>query len=151
MGPVFPEAIASALSAWIASQGSVGGTPLVSPPPSTPLEGSGQERGQGGGSISAADLMAALMVLIQPPEGNDGGDDSSGGSSLACSAPHGTPQEGLALGEWLRLGIHPEEVLQALSALTIHRSGEETGDEAGSLAPITEEGCGDGVWSEGSA
>ena len=109
----------------------------MTPPPSTPLEGGGQDKAHN--SISASDLMAALMALIQPPEGNSGGEDSSGGSSLACSAPYGTPQEGLALGEWLRLGIHPEEILQALSALTIHRSGEEAGDESGSLAPITEE------------
>ena len=145
VGPFCPETIANALNAWIASQGaSLGGTPLMSPPPSTPLEGSGgPERMQsgGGGSISASDLMAALMALIQPPEGAD---DSSGGSSLACSAPHSTPQEGPPLGEWLRLGIHPEEVLQALTALTAQWSGEETGDESGSLAPITEEGCGDG-------
>ena len=149
MGLFCPEAIASALSAWIANQGgSIGGTPLVSPPPSTPLEVSGGlERVQagGGGSISASDLMAALMALIQPPEGAD---DSSGGNSLSCSAPHSTPQEGLPLGEWLRLGIHPEEVLQALTALTAHRSGDETGDESVSLAPITEEGCGDAMGSD---
>ena len=60
-----------------------------------------------------------------------------------CSVPHGTPQEGIVSG-WARLGIRPEEVIQALSALTIPSGEEELEGEGGAgsphaLSPISEE------------
>ena len=123
--PIFPEAITLALTAWITSQSS-GDTPLVSPPPSTPTEAC-QDRAHR--AISASDLIAALSALIHHQEGQGSGDDSAE-SSVPCSVPSCTPQEGLS--EWLKLGIRPEEVIQALSALTIAERGE-------SLSPISEE------------
>ena len=41
--------------------------------------------------------------------------------------PQATPQEGFP--EWARLGIRAEEVIQALSALTITEEGAESKDE----------------------
>lgn len=143
--PIFPEEVTSALTAWISQQhgssrqrsatSSEIQTPLLSPPPSTPqkpesesdsvsavvnLEGSGAAVRHG---ISASDLIAALSSLI----GQDSTDAASGESSRSgmCSVPACTPKEGFT--DWLRLGIHPDEVIQALTALTISR-GEQEGE-----------------------
>ncbi len=121
--PVFPEAITSALTAWITRQ-NYADTPLMSPPPSTPTDPYIPR------AISASDLIAALSALI--PCQDAGGGEESGESSAVCTVPAGTPQEGL--NEWARLGIRPEEVIQALSALTYQER-----DREGSLSPITEE------------
>ena len=62
--PIFSEAVASALSAWISQQNSAvsaNTTPFVSPPPSTPLEASTELSCR---PISASDLIAALSALI---------------------------------------------------------------------------------------
>ena len=75
----------------------------------------------------------------------DVGDCSSKGRSLEgsnpCSVPATTPQEGL--GEWYRLGIRPEEVIQALTALTFQEpqrvKSEEQCTATSMLSPITEE------------
>ena len=146
--PIFPEAVTSALSAWITSQSghSSGTTPLVSPPPSPPLEPISQDRVQH--AISAKDLIGALSALIPHQEG--GGEDS-GESSTTCSVPACTPQEGIS--GWLKLGIQPDEVIQALTALTIRNSEDSIGwQEEGEegergrepLTPIQEEQC---AWS----
>ena len=141
--PIFPEAVTSALTAWIQSGHSTGTTPLVSPPPSTPLEPSHPERVHQ--AISAMDLIGALSALIPP---QDGGGEDSGESSNVCSVPACTPQEGIS--GWLKLGIQPDEVIQALTALTIRNSEDggrqEEGEEGGRgpLTPIQEEQCG---WS----
>ena len=146
--PIFPEAVTSALSAWITSQSghSSGATPLISPPPSTPLEPINQDRIQH--AISAKDLIGALSALIPHQEG--GGEDS-GESSTTCSVPACTPQEGIS--GWLKLGIQPDEVIQALTALTIRNSEDSSGrQEEGEegergrepLTPIQEEQC---AWS----
>lgn len=143
--PIFPEAVTSALTAWIQSGHSTGTTPLISPPPSTPLESNHQERVQQ--AISAKDLIGALSALIPP---QDGGGEDSGESSNVCSVPACTPQEGIS--GWLKLGIQPDEVIQALTALTI-RNSEDGGQQEeavegeggrGPLTPIQEEQC---AWS----
>ena len=147
--PIFPEAVTSALSAWITSQSghSSGTTPLISPPPSTPLEPINQDRIQH--AISAKDLIGALSALI--PHQEAGGGEDSGESSTTCSVPACTPQEGIS--GWLKLGIQPDEVIQALTALTIRNSEDSSGrQEEGEegekgrepLTPIQEEQC---AWS----
>ena len=120
--PMLPEAVTSALTAWISSQNlsSLSDTPLTSPPPSTPLEGSGESPPHVG--ISASDLITALSSLM-----GGGGGETSGESSGTCSVPQATPQEGFP--EWARLGIRAEEVIQALSALTITEEGADSKDE----------------------
>ena len=63
--PVLPEAVTSALTAWISRQNSSASataTPLMSPPPSTPLETSLEY--QPCRPISASDLITALSSLI---------------------------------------------------------------------------------------
>lgn len=132
--PVLPGDVTSALTAWISSQSihragvsgnsSVSRTPLLTPPPTPrgqilPSESSpgDQDAGREGGrqGISARDLISALTTLMCP------GDEKSSSSreSRVCSVPACTPREGLS--EWARMGIRPEEVIQALSALTIHQ------------------------------
>ena len=166
--PVLSGAVTSALTAWISRQNSTissGNTPLVSPPPSTPLEASLDLACR---PISASELIAALSALIpaaacdsklhrdreaevgrwreeKVEDGEEG--QRSWGSSDPCSVPSTTPQEGLS--EWLRLGIRPEEVIQALSALTIQEPPEESKREEDQqpsvLSPISEEhGAGTG-------
>ena len=141
--PIFPEEVTTALTAWINQQHqrSAGSselqTPLLSPPPSTPqkpesesdnhsavvnLDAPGANVRHG---ISASDLIAALSSFMA----QDSADATSGESSGVCSVPACTPKEGL--NEWLRLGIHPDEVIQALTALTISRGEQEVeGEEA---------------------
>ena len=173
LAPIFSEAVTSALTAWISSQNSsrsAGSTPFVSPPPSTPLEATNEAPCR---TISASDLIAALSSLMpsDPKEGGGGGggggggdggggggggDGSDGGSienSNPCTVPSCTPQEGIS--EWYKLGIRPEDVIQALSALTIQE--RERGEEQNvTLSPITEEqpsfpraGRGGGVVEDG--
>ena len=129
-GPIFPEAVTNALTAWISSQSTSGGqgvssnaTPLLSPPPSTPLEtDSNQNTEDELGTatirhgISASDLITALSTLM-PSSSRHNSINTSGDSSIVCSVPACTPKEGLS--EWIKLGIRPDEVIQALSALTI--------------------------------
>ena len=127
--PVLPEDVTSALTAWISSQSlhkmglsinssrsSVNQTPLVTPPPtpkqmlaSKGLSSSGDCQG-----ISVGELISALTVLICPGE-----KVSSSRESYIYSVPACTPIEGLS--EWTRLGIDPEEVILALSGLTIQQ------------------------------
>lgn len=139
--PIFHESITSALTAWITVQSaSLGNTPLVSPPPSTPLEGSvNQQRLHR--AMSASDLISALSSLMTPQEGGAGGGEDSGENSAPYTVPQCTPQEGAGgITEWLKLGIRPEEVIQALSALTIQSPEEGTQkEEHGPLSPISEE------------
>lgn len=142
--PIFSEEVTTALTAWINQQhqrsrgSSELQTPLLlSPPPSTPqkpesestsdthsavvnLDAPGANVRHG---ISASDLIAALSSLM----GQDSTDATSGESSGVCSVPACTPKEGL--NEWLRLGIHPDEVIQALTALTISRAEQEVDGE----------------------
>ena len=142
--PIFPEEVTTALTAWINQQhqrsrgSSELQTPLLlSPPPSTPqkpesesasdthsavvnLDAPGANVRHG---ISASDLIAALSSLM----GQESTDATSGESSGVCSVPACTPKEGL--NEWLRLGIHPDEVIQALTALTISRAEQEVDGE----------------------
>jgi hypothetical protein len=75
--------------------------------------------------ISASDLIAALSSIMGGQESADAA--TSGESSGVCSVPACTPKEGL--NEWLRLGIHPDEVIQALTALTISRAEQEVDGE----------------------
>ena len=141
--PIFPEEVTTALTAWINQQhqrsrgSSELQTPLLSPPPSTPqkpesesasdthsavvnLDAPGANVRHG---ISASDLISALSSLM----GQESTDATSGESSGVCSVPACTPKEGL--NEWLRLGIHPDEVIQALTALTISRAEQEVDGE----------------------
>ena len=131
--PVLPEDVTTALTAWISSQSlhmagvsgyssrsSVPQTPLVTPPPtprhvfsSEDSPGNGDVKGRQG--ISAGDLISALATLMGLKEEKT---PSSQGSRV-CSVPACTPREGL--NEWTKLGIHPEEVIEALSALTIQQ------------------------------
>ena len=144
--PIFPEEVTTALTAWINQQhqrsrgSSELQTPLLlSPPPSTPqkpesecasdthsavvnLETPGANVRHG---ISASDLIAALSSIMGGQESADTA--TSGESSSVCSVPACTPKEGL--NEWLRLGIHPDEVIQALTALTISRAEQEVDGE----------------------
>ena len=127
--PIFPEAVTSALAAWISRQSySAGHTPLVSPPPSTPLEEGVAANDRSAHVISAADLIAALTAALEAREEREG--SGEGESPVACTVPQGTPQEGL-VSEWARLGIRPEEVIQALSALTIPSVEEEVAAKEG--------------------
>ena len=145
--PIFPEEVTTALTAWINQQhqrsrgSSELQTPLLSPPPSTPqrpesestsdnhsavvnLDAPGANVRHG---ISASDLIAALSSFMGQETCST--DATSGESSGVCSVPACTPKEGL--NEWLRLGIHPDEVIQALTALTISREEQEVeGEEA---------------------
>lgn len=144
--PIFPEEVTTALTAWINQQhqrsrgSSELQTPLLlSPPPSTPqkpesecasdthsavvnLDAPGANIRHG---ISASDLIAALSSIMGGQESADMA--TSGESSGVCSVPACTPKEGL--NEWLRLGIHPDEVIQALTALTISRAEQEVDGE----------------------
>ena len=150
--PIFPEEVTTALTAWINQQhqrsrgSSELQTPLLlSPPPSTPqkpesestsdthsaivnLDAPGANVRHG---ISASDLIAALSSLM----GQESTDATSGESSGVCSVPACTPKEGI--NEWLRLGIHPDEVIHALTALTISRAEQEVdGEEEEEVEPI---------------
>ena len=181
--PIFSEAVASALTAWINQQNdsrSGGETPFVSPPPSTPLDMSVDVPGR---MISASELITALSSLVVHNmstgggpsecvevsgrggrgEGERGGGDgvrgggesgeSGGGretgerrsrgegsdvgninNSNPCTVPSSTPQEGIS--EWYKLGIRPEDVIQALSALTIQ---DRLDEQSAVLSPISEE------------
>lgn len=133
---VLPEAVTFALTKWISSQSlhTSGGpshssskaTPLLATPTSTPVRtvvkdssyGSLSER-QG---ISAGDLIAALTTLMVASE--DRGAVSRSSSGHGCSVPASTPSEGAGpegIEGWAKLGIRPDEVIQALSALTIQQ------------------------------
>lgn len=88
--PIFPEAVTSALTAWISRQQScsTGHTPLVSPPPSTPLEDSvatGDDRSAH--VISAADLIAALTAALEAREEQEGSGGEGGESPAVCTVP----------------------------------------------------------------
>lgn len=142
--PIFPEAVTNALTAWISSQSTPSGvqqgpvagvsssaTPLLSPPPSTPMEGdtTQNEPATIRHAISASDLITALSTLI-PSSSRHESLETSEESSRVCSVPACTPKDG-TLSEWIKLGIHPEEVIQALSALTMGKGeeGESEGRE----------------------
>lgn len=140
---VLPEAVTSALTKWISSQSlhtsgvpshsSSKATPLLTPPPSTPIRShnsfdqASEAGGVAGGmaerqGISAGDLIAALSSLMVSSEDKGAGSRGSGGRGY--SVPAGTPNEGVGpegIEGWAKLGIRPEEVIQALSALTIQQ------------------------------
>lgn len=145
--PIFPEEVTTALTAWINQQhqrsrgNSELQTPLLSPPPSTPQRPESESTSDNqsaivnldapGGNvrhgISASDLINALSSLMGQETCST--EATSGESSGVCSVPACTPKEGI--NEWLRLGIHPDEVIQALTALTISRAEQEVeGEEA---------------------
>ncbi len=144
--PVLPGEVTNALTAWISSQSlhqpvtsgassraSIQRTPLLTPPP-TPRSSVGKPDkvpgvggGQGGGSrdggemherqgISAQGLIDALSTLLASPEEQS---SISHQSSRGNSVPACTPREGFS--EWAKMGIRPDEVIHALSALTIHQ------------------------------
>ena len=80
--PVLSEAVTSALTAWISRQNSSvssNATPLVSPPPSSPLETSTEVPCR---PISASDLIAALSSLIPSTAGTTATMTSSSSVSL---------------------------------------------------------------------
>ncbi len=124
---VLTEALTNALTVWISSQSlqgvesssahpptSVKVTPPVTPPPSTQSLTPGRlslEAEPGRHGISAGDLITALSTLKV-----SGGHR---GHSPHVTVPSGSPMEGMQ--EWVRLGIKPEEVIHALSALTIQQ------------------------------
>ena len=135
-GSVLPEAVTNALTEWINSQSSpqegsgghsyssLKGTPHLTPPPSTPSQtllrdntSSNKEERQG---ISAGELITALSALMVT-SGEEGKLPGSRGS-LVGTAPCTTNER---LSEWAKLGIKPDEVIQALSALTIQVRGSE--------------------------
>lgn len=134
-GAILPEAVTNALTEWISSQSlgstsggpshsSMKGTPLLTPPPSTPshtpmesLYEPGQVSERQG--ISAGELITALSTLKVSGEEKRPGSGGSEGSGL--SVPACTPSEGAGIEGWAKLGIRPEEVIQALSALTIQQ------------------------------
>ena len=134
--PVLPGSVTTALTAWISSQSlhqpsgnsatasgdssraSNSRTPLLPSPPPTP------NHPQTGGAvdkppvqgISAQDLIDALSTLMVVGEEAP---LNSHHSSRGTSVPACTPREGFS--EWAKMGIRPDEVIHALSALTIHQ------------------------------
>ncbi len=133
---ICPETVANALSVLInqdsqpvrLSVSSDTPTSCLTPPPSTPL---GEINDQST-TLSSSDLISALSALVVPGQ-------SSGDSSTVTSVPACTPNEGRK--EWRRLGFKPEDVIQALTALSL-QIGEETENSTTddvNLSPIQEE------------
>ena len=108
---LLPELISQTLSTWISDHS----TPLCTTPPPTPLDEEDTNQGQG---LSISDLISALTLAVSTHKTDEGG-----GGSGAPSVPSSTPQEGLL--ELAKLGIQPEDILEALSALSIVREEEE--------------------------
>lgn len=139
VGGLLPGAVTSALTKWISSQSlqNVSGGPshkdtplLLTPPPSTPTrytpmhkDSLDQTSGVQRNGISAGELIAALSTLRVSGEPTPGSRGSDGYSVPACTPNEGGVTGGGAGGieEWARLGIRPQEVIQALSALTIQQ------------------------------
>lgn len=86
---------------------------LTATPPSTPLDEGDEEH-----AMSSSDLIGALTATLNAHIDGGGGGGSEGGSNVP-SVPVGSPQEGLS--ELVRLGIHPEDILQALNSLSIQK------------------------------
>lgn len=143
---ICPETVANALSTWMnqeaqhevhSSRSSCNTTPHVSTPPSTPLDvvSSDDQKLRTGIPISSASLFVALSALVVPSRQSS--TVASEESSVVGSVPVSTPSEGIS--EWLKLGFKPEDVIQALSVLSL-QSREETSDDPGvvkdSLSPI---------------
>ncbi len=133
---ICPETVANALSVLInqdsqplrLSVSSDTPTSCLTPPPSTPL---GEINDQST-TLSSSDLISALSALVVPGQ-------SSGDSSTVTSVPACTPNEDRK--EWRRLGFKPEDVIQALTALSL-QIGEETENSTTddvNLSPIQEE------------
>ena len=100
---------------------------LTATPPSTPLDEGDEEH-----AMSSSDLIgvltATLNAHIDGGGGGGGGGGGSEGGSNVPSVPVGSPQEGLS--ELVRLGIHPEDILQALNSLSIqNKAGGGEGEE----------------------
>ena len=143
---ICPEAVANALSVWMnheaqrhTSVSSDNTTPYISPPPSTPLDtvSIDDQSSHTCMPISSSDLVAALSALAAPSRRSS--TVTSGESSAVNSVPACTPKEGIS--EWLKLGFKPEDVIQALTALSL-QNGEENLEDVGvitnSLSPIQE-------------
>lgn len=117
--PHLPELISQALSSWISENASV-----CSTPPSTPLDVD-----DGGGcvqqAVSASDLISALTSALSQHRAEEGVGGGSGRESIVPSVPACTPQEELL--ELAKLGIQPDDILEALQALSSVRKDE--GDE----------------------
>lgn len=107
-----PELISQTLSSWITDHSS------CATPPSTPMDMDEASQPQ---AVSAADLIAALTSAISLHRVEEVG-SSTGRESGVPSVPACTPQEGLL--ELAKLGIQPEDILEALSALSIVREEE---------------------------
>ncbi len=136
---ICPETVANALSVFIRQESnsqSVSSDTLtyhLSPPPSSPLS----ESNTPSLALSSSDLVSALSALVIPSRQSSVG--PSGENSVVTSVPSGTPNDDKK--EWLKLGFKPEDVIQALTVLSLQR-GEEA-DYAASedlaLSPIQEE------------
>ena len=74
------------------------------------------------------------METVETQSRGDSSDMGNGDNFNSCTVPSSTPQEGIS--EWFKLGIRPEDVIQALSALTIQERVEE---QSAVLSPINEE------------
>lgn len=144
---ICPEAVANALTVWMnheaqrhSSVSSDNTTPHISPPPSTPLDSVSIDD-QGSHTcmpISSSDLVAALSALAAPSRRSSTA--TSGENSTVNSVPACTPKEGIS--EWLKLGFKPEDVIQALTALSL-QNGEDNSEDVvivtNSLSPIQED------------
>ena len=106
-----PELITQTLSTWISDHSS------CATPPSTPFDEDGSQEQP----ISATELITALTQAVAAHKSEDGN------GSGAPSVPSSTPQEGLL--ELAKLGIQPNDILEALSALSIVREEEEMSEE----------------------
>ncbi len=132
---ICPETVANALSVFIRQESlSVSSdtpTLCLSPPPSTPLSDITQSN-----TLSASDLVSALSALAVPSRQSS--IDPSGDSSGATSVPACTPSDDR---EWLKLGFKPEDVIQALTALSLQMTEEadSSTNEDVNLSPIQEE------------
>ena len=139
---ICPETVANALSVLInqdsqpprLSVSSDTPTTFLTPPPSTPLGDTNDQST----NLSSSDLISALSALVVPGQCYSVG-TTSGDSSTVTSVPACTPNEDRK--EWRRLGFKPEDVIQALTALSL-QIGEETDSPTAddlSLSPIQEE------------
>ena len=135
---ICPETVASALTVLISQEtqhsSSEATTPHLSPPPSTPLGDTADQTN----NLSSTDLISALSALVTPSRHSSVG--ASGENSVVCSVPSCTPNEERC--EFLRLGFKPEDVIQALTALSLQSVEDCDSEDTGNLSPIEEERSG---------
>lgn len=115
---VSPDSLSQALQGFINEH-------LLTTPPSTPLN-----EGEEDHPLSSSDLISALTATLNAHIVTDG-EGSDGGSGVP-SVPVGSPQEGLS--ELVRLGLQPEDILKALTSLSVssgHHQQLELGGRAG--------------------